>query len=245
MGLKLRLNVFYNADARDVYDAYKAFYVAQGEDLVDHSGDDFSRFTLYQKDRDWTVLWLDGGWEWSVRRQAQLEVSRQLNCKGFLVFVFDGDYWGYEFFKSGRSLDQFVQSEEPPNGMDWFPGKSCTGNPQLIASEFPHLTEQHLAAYLVRDPVWVRTHGEPTDDEHEARWTEKKRLDVRVRPADEFTRFDECAVLDFLRFLGVRVELRNGYVTLLAPKLRSFKTAGGETFDELLSRLRKHFDGCE
>lgn len=37
-----------------------------------------------------------------------------------------------------------------------------------------------------------------------------------VRPGDEFGRFDECAVLDFLRALGVGVDLRDGYVRVLA-----------------------------
>ena len=47
-----------------------------------------------------------------------------------------------------------------------------------------------------------------------------------ARDSDEFCRFDECAVLDFLRLLGVRVELRSEYVTLLAPELRSFWVEG-------------------
>jgi hypothetical protein len=221
MGLKLRLNLYYQVEARAVYGAYKAFYAARGRDFLD-SGNESGEFTLHDQDQNWTALSLDAGWEWSLRRQAQLEVSRRLGCKGFLIFVYDGNYWGYEFFRSGEPLDQFVQDEEPPCGVDWFPGKSCAGNPRLLASEFPCLTENSLAAYLVRDPLWMRTHGELTDDEHEARWAEHRRLDVPARPGDEFTRFSECAVLDFLRFLGVRIELRDSYATVLAKKFRSF-----------------------
>jgi hypothetical protein len=229
MGLKLRLNLYYQVEAHDVYDAYKAFYASRGQDLID-LGDDFFQFTLYEKDQDWTVLGLDSGWEWTVRRQAQLAVSRRLNCRGSLIFVYDGDYWGYEFFECGRSLDQFVQDEEPADGTDWFPGKSCEGAPPLIASRFSHLSANDLAAYLVRDPVWRRTGDELTDEEYEARRTERKRLDVHVRPGDESTRFDDGAVLDFLRFLGIRVELRDHYVTLPAPEYRSFWIAGQNTF---------------
>jgi hypothetical protein len=236
MGLKLRLNLYYQVDARAVYDAYRAFYAAIGKNVID-SGDDFFQFTLHENDQDWTVLSLDGGWEWSVRRQAQLEVSRRLNCRGFLVFVHDGDYWGYEFFKSGRSLDQFVQAEEPAAG--WFPGRSCVGDPQLIASEFPHLAEMDLVAYLVRDPEWMSTQGQLTDDEYGARHAEQKQLDVPVRPGDEFGRFDECAVLDFLRFLGVRVELRDHYVTLLAQEFRSFWIAGQNTYADWWSQYQE------
>lgn len=236
MGLKLRLNLYYRVDAHHVYGAYKRFYAARGRDLVE-SGDEFCKFTLHETDQDWTVLSLDGGWEWSERRQAQLEVSRQLNCRGFLIFVYDGDYWGYEFFNSGTSLDHFVQDEEPPDGKNWFPDQSCVGSPQLLASEFPHLSEEDWAAYLVRDPVWMSTCDELTDEESNARWADQKRLNAPARPGDEFRRFDECAALDFLRFLGVRVELRDRYVTLPAPEFRSFWIAGQNT----LAKRRSQF----
>jgi hypothetical protein len=29
-----------------------------------------------------------------------------------LIFVFDGDYWGYEFFNQGQVIDCFVQDTD-------------------------------------------------------------------------------------------------------------------------------------
>ena len=44
---------------------------------------------------------------------------------------------------------------------------------------------------------------------------------VPARPGDELRRFDECAVLDFLRMLGVRVKLQDSYVQVSSPVFRS------------------------
>jgi hypothetical protein len=52
---------------------------------------------------------------------------------------------------------------------------------------------------------------------------EWERLDVPARAGDEFTRFDECAVLDFLRAIGVDVGLEQDYVTFRAEIWRSFR----------------------
>jgi len=91
----------------------------------------------------------------------------------------------------------------------------------------------------VRHPVWMKWDRELTDEEGETIYIESKRLNVPVRSGDQFARFDECAILDFLRFLGVRVELRDEYVTLLAQKFRSFWIAGQSTYDEAWSRIRE------
>jgi hypothetical protein len=225
MGLKLRLNLFHDVSAKDVYGAFARFYGGRGQRLLD-KGDEFHEFALYERDGPWTLVNLDGGWEWVVRRQAQLLVSQALACRGFLVFVYDGDYWGYEFFKNGKVLDRFVQDEDPCTGVDWFAGESCAGNPNLIAQEFPNLSVADIFAYLVRDPVWAKyeeTGDKVADDNaHRARWADHNRLNVPVRPSDEFRRFDECGVLDFLRFLGIRVELVDHRVTFHAPKFASF-----------------------
>jgi hypothetical protein len=84
----------------------------------------------------------------------------------------------------------------------------------LFASQFPAagLQTVDIASYLVpmpenwEDPEWNRP----------------------ARVGDQFTRGAECGVLDFLRMLGVGIELRSygimgRYVTPLAPRWRSFK----------------------
>ncbi len=177
---------------------------------------------------------MDSGWEWEIRRAALLFVSQRLDCAGFLVFVYDGDYWGYEFFNRGVALDHFVQAEEWDEGypITWFE-EDCAGDANVVARELPHLEVSDIAPYLMRDPLWAtateaekRWNAEERMDERnphsEGRWEAQKLLNVPAREGDEFSRFEECAALDFLRMLGVRVELRERYVTFLSPKYRSF-----------------------
>lgn len=79
---------------------------------------------------------------------------------------------------------------------------------------------EDAAAYLVQQPILVDADGNVDHDV-----VGYDRLDVPARPGDEFSRFDSCTVLDFLRLLGVQVELRDHYVTLLAPIWRTFRNA--------------------
>jgi len=85
----------------------------------------------------------------------------------------------------------------------------------LFAVQFPAacLRPTDIAPYLLPTPeAW------DTDPE----W------DAPARPGDQFTRGGECSVLDFLRLLGIGIELRDygnqqRYVTPLAPRWRAFK----------------------
>jgi hypothetical protein len=111
MGLKLRYNLFHSVTAKDVFSVYSRFYSTRNATLIS-CNDEFKKYELYESDSTWTILHWNGGWEWKVRREAQLFVSKELNCFGFLIFVFDGDYWGYEFFNQGQVIDCFVQDTD-------------------------------------------------------------------------------------------------------------------------------------
>src|SRR5205823_7465883 len=105
----------------------------------------------------------------------------------------------------------------------------------LVATQFPWMTAADVAAYLVKEP------HVPDDPESPKSWEEYEReyerLNTRARPEDEFTRFEECAVLDFLRLLGIGVGFRQfevkqhgvvrqaEYITPLAPIYLSFRIA--------------------
>lgn len=234
MGLKLRYNLFFDLKPEHISQAREQFWREEGNQLVER---EFQRTKdqrsladkggiLYQPDGPWTLFEWPGGWEWVARRQAQLYVSRAFKRPGLLVFVYDGSYWGYELFRNGQALDHFVQDAE--QGEWWFPGQDCRGNPALFAALFPslHLDETKLASYLIQQPPWL------TEEEYEQAEAEgeeiiaekirecegqRARLNVPANDGDEFTRFSECAVLDFLRFLGLHIELRDHYVTPLAP----------------------------
>jgi hypothetical protein len=165
-------------------------------------GCEHERIDFHQEDGGWVVVSLDGGWERDERREAQLFVSRRLWCPGLVVFVYDGDYWGYELFDHGEVFDHFIQ--ESAGSAAWFPGDS-RGNAQVVVEHLPFLKTDDVAAYLVQKHDWVVPAG----------------ADVPARPGDQFRRFDECAVLDFLRMLGLRVGLQDGRVRLQSPVLHS------------------------
>jgi hypothetical protein len=201
VGLKLRYNLFYST-AEAVYDSFATFY-GRRDSRLRAADDGNGSLNFYREQDGWVVVDLGSGWDWKVRREAHLFVSRSLWCPGFLIFVYDGNYWGYEFFDRGEVIYHFVQeATENPIG---FPGEDCRGNPGVVAEHLPFLRVEDIAPYLVQKRDWVM----PKD------------MDVPARPGDEFRRFDECAVLDFLRMLGIPTEIRDHYVRLKAPLFRS------------------------
>lgn len=221
----MRFCLFHAVSVERVWTAVSAYYSSKNTRLAE-DGDDYHKFDLHQRDGEWVVLnignppafeawWMD----------AQRKTSEMLWCKSFLLFVYDGDYWGYQLFKHGEVLDRFVQSNEhnPP----WFPNRAeATGDPSLLTREFPWLTESEVAPYLIKMPELG------SEDFRQI----MSRLDVRVRPEDGFTRFDECSVLNFMRLLRVRAELQEVKqgartffkVAFLAPEWRTFWIAGRE-----------------
>ena len=91
VGLKLRLNLFHDLDASDVFGALASFYGKRGASLVSER-DRQRRYELYDRQGHWCVLDWDGGWEWKQRREAQLFVSERLHTAGLLIFVYDGEF---------------------------------------------------------------------------------------------------------------------------------------------------------
>ena len=216
MGLSLAYNLFYEVQQDKVFDALKRFYTQKGfvldqsdepEDEIDRARNDDDALEVFKSNGGWTVLTLDRGWVWQreLRREAQLAVSRQLSCSGFLIRVYDGDYWEYELFSNGIWLDHFVQEVETSEGKP--PGTNA-GSPAAIVSTFPWLKVDDVVPYLVQEN-W--------DDPEE-----RQRLNVPAREGDEFCRFDECSVLDFLRLLGLKVDMIDHSVTLATPVYREF-----------------------
>ncbi|MCK6472120.1 MAG: hypothetical protein L6R28_10270 [Planctomycetes bacterium] len=225
MGLFLRLNLFYEVEARDVYRAYEDFYQQRGESLY-LSGTESNVYKLHEREKRWTLLEWNGGWEWDIRRKAQLHVSKALGCLGFLIFVYDGDYWGYELFKNGEVLDHFVQLEETSEGSNWFPGETCLGDCNLISRELPFLSADDVAPFLMQDPTGLRFPKGLSEDEEDLEfdrcWALRDRLNVPARLGGKFGRFEECAVLEFLSLLGVPWEMKNHRINFPAPWHRTF-----------------------
>lgn len=222
MGLFLRLNLFLDVTPEQVFDCFSDFYVRRGQALVD-SGDEVFRFNLYPKYGRWAILELDGGWERDVRREAYLTVSRELACKGFFIFVYDGDFWGYELFRNGEPLDHFVQDADADARGSWFPPPS-KGDANAVTAQFPWITPSDVAPYLVQKPSSEEFGG--------WEWVEQKRkLDTRVRPSEKYTRLDALAFFDFMRLLGIDERFESD-VFDQNQVWRSFWIEGQNTFRE-------------
>lgn len=218
MGLKLRVNLYYQQDHKQVYEALFDFYQSIGKSFQ-FSGNQFHRLDLFQSDGQWVLLTLDGGWNhWQTRQKACKQVSAVLQCTGFSLFVYDGDFWGYTMLHSGEEVDHFIQV--PEKAGEWFPGASGSGNAQVVSTYLPHLNVNDISPYLIQHPVHLD--DDASDDELLPWWNEYEKLDVLPRQGDEFSRWHECAILDFQRLLGIRVELRDHYVRYHVPLWRSF-----------------------
>jgi hypothetical protein len=203
MGLFIRINAFRGVSPAVVHAALAEFWSRQAR-LVEPVplGASVDAFDLREERDGWTVMRWTSGWEWNLRRQAQLYVSEVLDCAGILVFVYDGDDWGYELFDRGTAVDWFIQW--PQEGNTWFPGQDLSGRPETVVAAFPDLSldRSDVAAYLVQ---------RPDDFGDEETW------DVPARPGDRFRRGDECAALDFLGLLGVTVDVVEDQLTWSAP----------------------------
>jgi hypothetical protein len=252
MGLSMRLNLFHQVTPEDVYAALDSFYRQRGRALVDH-GDSSLGCALHEQDRGWTLLYMPSE-HFQERRQLQVHISGELHCRGFLVEVHDGDFWGYEFSSNGEALDQFIQHPDHlDRSVDWFPGESCAGNVAILAEHFPGLERDVLERYLVRYPAWEEWRNEKDWKQAYNRLREER--NVKARPEDTYLPFDECAVLDFLRYVGVNVELEYEWVTLVnverrigcvrfaAPVWRQFWVSGQNTKELWKEKRRQRRQG--
>lgn len=209
MGLFLKLDLFYGADPDVVFESYKVAYAQKGRPLLDHGTDGWDH-TIHEVSGGWVPLTEGIGWEWEVRRDVQRAVSGWLGCSSLCCFVYDGDYWGYELIDAGEPIDQFVQDAEPSDGSKWFPGRNTEGDATTFALLFDWLEPKDVEPYLVRNPALPAGLNVGSPDFNE-RYEQYRRirdaLNVKPRPDDQFRRFDECAVIDFLRLLHVDIFL--------------------------------------
>ncbi|MBA3868910.1 MAG: hypothetical protein H0X30_07140 [Anaerolineae bacterium] len=235
MSLKMRLCLFQGVTHEDVFAAYEQFYRELDKTLVTSEfeiGNDH-QIDIYQQAHDWVVVGLDGGWERGIRQAAYLSVSRSLDCAGFFIYVYVG--WGYELFSDGVVRDQFISMGDPdgPAYCD-DTANGCNGDLDKIIQLFPFLNVKDITPYLVRLMYPNMNPSLSVAERAKFDLDYKKIVDVPPRSGDEFMRFDQCGVLNFLRVLGVEVEMRayqdkNGYtenyVTFLAPVYKSFSVS--------------------
>lgn len=217
MGGFLRCNLFYGVDHQQVYDALDEFWQSQQYRLAGADSSVKDCYTLHQHDNGWTVLEWTRGWEWDLRRRAQLHVSRTFDCPGLLTFVYDGDLWGYELFHHGREVDHFVQWTEAGHG--FFHDRPRTGRPDLLVAQFPDLglNLEHARGYLTSVSI-------DDDSFEDFYWSDNDPRNSPVRAGDRCGRLDAYAVRDFWRFLGVEPDDNPTPDLFAAPVWRRFTT---------------------
>ena len=217
MGLFLRTNLFRGVDQEQVYSALEQFWSKERHQLMDGLAPNGDSYVLHEQRDGWTMLDWTKGWEWDLRRRAQLHVSRTLDCPGLLTFVYDGDLWGYELFRRGQVVDRFLQWTD--TGPGFFGDLPCQGQPDVLVAQFPELELDvaHARAYLTSISVDDPRYEDFSWDEY----------DPRNRPArdgDRWGRLEAAVVYDFWRFLGVEARRANHRYSFTAPVWRRFTT---------------------
>jgi hypothetical protein len=197
MGGFMRANLFRGVDHEQVNAALTEFWEGEGYRLEEAGAESRDNcYALHQELNGWTAMEWTIGWEWDLRRRAQLHVSRTYDCPGLLTFVYDGDLWGYELFHHGEAVDHFVQWTEP--GFGFFHDLPREGRPEVLVAQFPDLSldVEHARGYLtsvsIDDPAYEHFDWDPNDPRNRP-----------VRDGDHAGRLDAEAVYDFWRFLGV------------------------------------------
>ncbi len=97
-----------------------------------------------------------------------------------LLYIYDGDYWGYELYDKGAFTDQFNPVPDYFDQVSEEDLKKSEGNAQIIASYF-HVEQASIEKYLVR-------------------WSEDT-MDVKAYEDDEFG-YEDWQMADFMRKLG-------------------------------------------
>jgi hypothetical protein len=211
--LSLRLHLFRSVDAKPVLASLARFYSGRRYVFL-RGGGDAARFELHERDGDWVALRQEIGWDLGLTREANAFASRELGCAVLFVFAHEGTTWGYELVRAGKAVDRFVQ--DPDQARIWFPADPAPGDSARVAELVRGLAPEDVAPYLVRRPAsWE--HPDPREY-----LAQLRRRNAPARAGDEFPRFHEMAVLDFLRLIGVRVERRGAEAHLAAPLFRSF-----------------------
>ena len=219
MGGFLRCNLFRGVDHRQVYEALSEFWEGEGHRLAPADPKQTDVYTLHEEHNGWTVLDWTPGWEWDLRRRAQLHVSRVYDCPGLLTFMYDGNYWGYELFHHGGAVDQFVQWTAAEQR--FFDDLPVHGRPELRVAQFPELkldlehVRGYLTPYSADDPAY-----------EDFWWDDDDPRNRPVREGDRWGRLEAEALFDFWRYLGVRSPSGTG---LYPPDWRRFTTEPQES----------------
>jgi hypothetical protein len=131
-----------------------------------------------------TVLYPGNFFDWD---EASAELSQRLQKPVFSLHIHDGDFWMYQFFDKGESIDQFNPMPEYWEELEEDERDAWGGDADLVAQRIPGLSADKIAAYLV---LWG-------DDVLESD------LQTKAYPGDKFGYGSDWQLVDFMNKLGL------------------------------------------
>lgn len=102
-----------------------------------------------------------------------------------LLYIYDGDYWGYDLYVHGERIDQFDSDPDYFGEVSEELRQKLKGNAEIIAKHFS-VDKADIEKYLVL-------------------WSDKKHGD-KAYEDDEFEYWSDWQMLDFMRKLGYPYE---------------------------------------
>ena len=115
-------------------------------------------------------------------------LSEELGKAVLLLYIYDGDYWGYFLYDKGLEIDQFVPMPDYFNAVSKDEKQQVKGNADIIAKYF-HVDKASIEKYIVF-------------------WTDKMMNDYSTKAYedDEFGQCVDWQMADFMRKLGYPYE---------------------------------------
>ncbi len=115
-------------------------------------------------------------------------LSTQVGKPVMLLYIYDGDFWGYFLCENGSVLDTFNPMPDYFEEIPEEQKESMRGNAALIADYF-HVDPAAIEKYLV---FWT--------------WEDSEEEDGKAYEDDEFDRGEDWQMADFMRSLGYPYE---------------------------------------
>lgn len=120
------------------------------------------------------------------------DISKEIGQPVLLLYVYDENYWGYDFYANGKFLDAFSPIPDYFGSVSDKEHKRLLGNSALIAQYFK-IDKDDIKNYLV---IWGK---ERVED-----------FETKVYEDDVFSRFDCWQMADFIKKLGYPYEFGDG-----------------------------------
>ena len=115
-------------------------------------------------------------------------LSEELSKAVLLLYIYDGDYWGYFLYDKGLEIDQFVPMPDYFEEATEEKLQQVKGNADMIAKYF-HVDKASIEKYIV---FWTNSM--------------MKNYSVKAYEDDEFGQCEDWQMVDFMRKLGYPYE---------------------------------------